>query len=366
MRRWTTLAVAGALVLPLALASGQATGGSVEGATTGNNSELVLTVPVTGRSGSFRQVMRLAPALMPNLRDGDSLRVSAELAVTTDCTRAAPRCTGRPYSYDPQIDTQVVLTSPRGSAVLAKDRRRCIQQPGDRQHHCVIPFNGVEAGGQAERLGCDEGGCALEMLMSAHSANARSGQLLIIGGQDESGRLSQDKGRINAIRLRGSPDVEVGKTHLERDEVPPDLRKRVVLSQRLSRLRRGDVVEASLDLRASVDHLPYPALVGSQIVLAETPGAIHGKRFVSRVANLRGELTEGAGTNCTQAQTPCPVFRTGMLNIRESAITRGDDPVPLYLNVVIRANNKLKPEQAGDVIRLRDTGGLRTRIYRGS
>lgn len=353
------------IALPAVDAPGSAGTGSVDGATTGNNSELVETIPITERVGPLRTVMRLAPAAMPGFREGDELRVSAEVSVTTDCTRPQPRCTGVPHTFDPRIESHVVLVAPAGEAVLARDSRRCVQQPGDRQHHCVIPFHGIEAEGPAERLGCASDACAIELRMAAHNRNARGGEVLIIGGQDETGHLHQDKGRINAIRLRGRPETRLAETALERDEVPPDLKKRVVLSQRLDPLKRGDVIEASVDLRASVGHLPYPALVSSQIALTESPRSIRGQRFVAKVSNLRGELTEGGGTNCTQAQTPCPVFRTGTLHIREDSETPRGERVPLFLNVIIRANNKLQPERPGDVIRLRDTGGLRTKVYRG-
>ena len=241
----------------------------------------------------------------------------------------------------------------------------CVQQVGDRQHHCVIPHHGIEAGGAPERLGCERGGCMLEMQIRARNPRAEAGHLLIIGGQDETGRLRQDKARLNAIRLRGRPQTKVISGRQTKTEVPPDLEHRVVLSQRVDGLQKGDVIEASVDLRATVAHLPYPALVASQIVLAESPNATHGKRFVSRVANLHGELTEDGGTNCTQAQTPCPVLRTGILKVRESSVNPRGNKVPLFLNLVVRANNKLKPERPGDMIRLINHGGLKATIYRG-
>lgn len=338
--------------------------GSVEAATTGNDSELVRKIEIRENPGRFLPAMKLKRSAMPDLERGDELRVSAELAVTTDCTHPDPRCAGSPYTYDPYLDTELVLRAGSRSISLAADRRRCVQKPGDRQHHCIIPFHGIQAGATAERLGCAAlVKCSLELLARAHNPSARSGQFLVVGGQQEDGRLTGDKGRINAIRLRGRPDRESIQAGLRDSEVPPDLKRRVIVSARLGSLEKGDVVEAWVDLRASVSHLPYPALVGSEIVLAEKPGAIHGGRFVGRVANLHGELTENAGTNCTQAQTPCPVFRTGLLKIREDSVNPRGDRVPLFLNVVVRTNNKLKPERPGDMIRLRDHGGLRVRIY---
>ena len=305
MRRRTLIAVAAvAVVTVLPLEAALAGQGSVQATTTGDRSELIKTIPVDSGQGTFRPVMRLVPQAMPSYRTGDRLRVSAELVVTTDCTQPAPRCTGHPYGFDPRVETRMVLISPAGDAVLSQDRMSCVQQVGDRQHHCVIPHHGIEAGGTPERLGCERGGCMLEMQIRARNPRAEPGHLLIIGGQDETGRLRQDKARLNAIRLRGRPQTKVISGRLSKTEVPPDLEHRVVLSQRVDGLQKGDVIEASVDLRASVAHLPYPALVASQIVLAESPNATHGKRFVSRVANLHGgahrrrwhELHPGADT----------------------------------------------------------------------
>ncbi len=248
---------------------------------------------------------------------------------------------------------------------LVGDRMKCVQQPGDRQHHCIVPLHGMEAGGVARRLNCD-GDCRVEMLVRAHNPRARSGDVVVIGMQDETGKLTGDRGRINAIRLRGSPQRRDVREGLERREIPPDLKKRVVISAKLDHLKRGDVIEGWVDIRASVSHLPYPALVASEIVLAEEPTSTNGKRFVSRVASLDGDLTEGAGTNCTQAQTPCPVFRTGVLEMREDSVSPRGRSRPLFLNVVIRASNKLLPKRPGDMIRLRNHGGLNVRVYSDS
>src|SRR5688572_1081121 len=113
--------------------------------------------------------MELKPSAMPDFDAGDRLRISAELALTTDCTSPHPRCTGRPHRFDPRYLTRVALASGAGDAVLTKDSGRCVQQPGDRQHHCVLSYHGLEAGGPASRLGCAENACSILFLIRAYN-----------------------------------------------------------------------------------------------------------------------------------------------------------------------------------------------------
>lgn len=368
MRRNLALTGALAVIAAAAIPASAADALRVDAVTTGNSSELIQSIPVEASPGGWWRAMELEPEAMPALEIGDRLRVSAELALTTDCTKPLPRCTGRPYRFDPRYQTQVLLSSAAGEEALAKDAGRCVQQPGDRQHHCVLSYHGMEAAEAAERLSCADEGCSIAFLIRAHNPQAQGGERLILGGQDATGRIRQDRGRINALRIRPGwaalPDpTRAGPV---RTSLAPDLRKRVIYSVKVPDLRQGEVLEAWVDARAEVDHLPYPAFVSSQIVLAESPNATHGKRFTSKVARLRGEFNEATGTNCTQAQTPCPVQRTGLLEIRSDSQTPSGGSVPLFVNVVAKANNKLMASRPGDEIRIRDAGGLAVRRYPGA
>ncbi len=334
----------------------------VKAASTGNHSELVSKIEIKGKPKGWTRVMELKKSRVPSFIEGDKLRVSAELGVTTDCTHSASRCTGKPYTYDPRVDTKVVLASGGRDVTLASDTSRCQQKPNDRQHHCIIPFHGLNATGAAQQLNCAGGGCRVEVLARSYNSKAGSGDVLIIGGQQEDGTLSGDKGRINAIRLRGEPEAKSRHAKLQDKSVPPDLKRRVIISLRLNRLEEGDVIEGWADIHAEVSHLSYAALVGSEIVLAEKPNKIHGGKFVKRITNLGGELTETAGTNCTQSQTPCPVFRTGVLTMHGDS-AQGGNPVPLFLNLVVRTNNKQQSSDPGDQIRFKDDRGLNATVY---
>jgi hypothetical protein len=348
--------------VPVAAAlAGPVEGPNVQAATTGNDSELVKKIEIKSNPGKFKRVMKLTAERMPPFLAGDKLRVSAELGVTTDCYDPGPRCTGSPYSYDPEIDAKVVLTNGQQETTLDNNNSRCRQQPDDRQHHCLIIFHGLNASAEAQNLACQSGACRLEVFARAHNPNASGGDVLIIGGQQEDGTLSGDKGRINVIRLRGNVPSELREQKLQQNSVPPDLKRRVIISLRLNNLEKGDVIEGWADIKADVGHLPYHALVGSEITLTDGPKKTQAGQFVKQVSSMAGELTETGGENCTQAQTPCPVFRTGVLTMREDAVRNGN-PVPLYLNLVVRTNNK-EGSGAGDQIKFKDQNGLKARVY---
>lgn len=338
---------------------------SVEVKTTGNNSELRETIPIEARPGRLHTVMSMERGELPSFQPGDRLRVSSELMVTTDCVMPSARCAGRPHSFNPLVETRLFLVRGSREAQLGRDGRRCLQRPGDRQHHCVIVFHGIEAGDAARRLGCERGGCRIEVRVRASSRHATGRERLVIGGQKPDGLILQDRGRINAIRIRhgGAQVGEELRTGLTRDGVPPDLKNRVIYSQRLNGLRAGESLEAWVDARGHVEHLPYPALIGGHIVLAESPDQARGKQLVKRVASLDGEITETAGSNCTQAQTPCPVFRTGVVKMREDAAKTSGARVPLFVNFVVRTTAKRAEARPGDEVRFTDHGGLRVRRY---
>jgi len=362
--------VAGTLVGLAALASMQAwaaQGGDVDvdASSTGDHSELIKTVPITRNPGPFRTALALPAGKIPDLRASDRLRVSSELVVTTDCVFSSPRCAGRPYKFDPVVQTQLVLRGSGDEIVLARDRRRCLQRPGNREHHCQIVFDGIDISATPGRINCVTDECTLEVRTRSYNGRAQGGEALVIGGNKPSGRIVQDKARLNVIRFRGGAEnlAKTEKGGPVRTSVPLDLNKRVVYSVRLDRLNAGDVVEATVDARGHVGHLPFPALIGSQLVLAEGPREEHGRLFAKRVANLNGEFTENSGTNCTQAKTPCPVHRTGVLTIRRDVRRQSGQPRPLWVNLVIRSTAKRAEGSRGDAVRIENGDGLRVRRY---
>ena len=339
--------------------------GSAKVATSGNYSERIDTIPIRKRIRRWHTAMVLAPPELPRLRATDRLRISAELQTTTDCTKRLERCAGRPHRWSPTVATRLVIAGPGGRRVLDRDRQRRRQRPGDRQHHCPVTLGWTELRPAGPGRPCRSRRCRIKVLVAAASPRATGRERLVIGSQDPDGSIVHDKGRINVVRLRGGAGplaARASSARLVNRAVRPDLRKRVVLSVRLDGLERGESLEVSAHARGHVAHLPYPALIGSQLILAESPRDRAPGPFVRRVASLGGELNEIAGSNCTQAQTPCPIRRVGVLRMRRAA-RRDGRPVPLYVNLVVRAMAKRADPQPGDAVRIENVRGLRVKRY---
>ena len=115
---------------------------------------------------------------MPDLRASDRLRVSSELAVTTDCLFNSPRCAGRPYRFDPVVQTQLVLQVAATRSCSRETRRRCLQRQGNREHHCQIVFDGIDLSASPGGINCVSGGCALEVRTRSYNGRARGGEAL--------------------------------------------------------------------------------------------------------------------------------------------------------------------------------------------
>jgi hypothetical protein len=154
--------------------------------------------------------MSMGPHELPGLKMGDRLELTAELQVTDDCRHPAPRCAGRPYRFSPHIGARLVLASRRGTtggrhaiALSARKRIHCRQSVPNRQHHCVLVFTGASMHVKnPDALPCGPSTCHVNFAVDAHNRRARHGNKLIIGANKPDGFILQDKGRINAIRLR--------------------------------------------------------------------------------------------------------------------------------------------------------------------
>ncbi len=154
--------------------------------------------------------MSMNPGRLPDLEAGDRLDVTSELQVTLDCVRPEPRCAGRPYEYDVDLRGKARPRARRRShgrrqgraPDSARSSHVCLGRYPHREHHCVITFTdgGMRVGQQGPP--CPPAECRINVVLSAHNANAQDGQLLAIGGTPPSGEISQDRGRVNAIVYR--------------------------------------------------------------------------------------------------------------------------------------------------------------------
>jgi len=317
--------------------------------TSGSNSELVTKVPIGTAPGQFETVvMSLAPKGQP-FQSGDGLNDSSELEVTTDCSAKLDSCVGTPYTFDPQVDTRLILTSSDGSdgsTVLTQETgRTCTHE----QHHCVIVFQFPDS-----PFVLLPPTATLNVVLSAY-APPDSGYTLnpdgtapsyLIVGEDEPGCCAitvQDKGRINAVRLR--PDVQgqpAGKVTYYPPSGPlvssvpvcdsPSQCKTVVFSQRLDNMKKNEQLAVSADMTTNMSNVDRKrVLIKSQLILADRRGATERSTEVKQLEEQKGEIDEGTGFNCTKETTPpCQTTRkVGVAHLIQSADSR------LFVNLVV-------------------------------
>ena len=355
--------------------------GSVDFASTGDHSELIGTLPITRKPGAERRVvMSLAPHELPELGRGDVLKTTSELQISTTCYLPEQRCIGRRYRFSPKTTARVVLARSAGSthgpgvAALSRTQSaRCHQKRPNRNHHCVFAFNTKLRLDHPSRLPCTLDRCFVNFVVEAHHPDARKGDLEVMGADTPDGRVRDDKARLDATVLRSPWKTHRYATHRERRHRLP-LRSqgaaRVVYSAKVRGLERGDVLVAAARQRTGLDGLAYPAFIGSSLVLARHPTAVHPGPLAKSAGSNRATLDEGNGFNCTHGrsayQSPCVTRKVGALRVRHD-VKRGGHPAPLYVNLVSHVLAKVaQPGKADAAPRVLDGGFLRVARYRGS
>jgi hypothetical protein len=304
--------------------------------------------------------MSMRPRRLPGLKAGDLLKVSAEVEVTLDCHRPARSCAGNPYLYNAKLGSQLVLGRGRNAtggrrvvAITGRKRSGCRGKPlTSREHHCVIVFSRASLPvGKAGALPCNHRSCRINLVLDAHSRRARRGDKLVIGNIRPTGRIVQDQGRINAIRLRPGVQPSPSKTvtnHLRRSSVPLNETPTVVVSKRLEGLRKNEQLAVLARFETDVSHLAYSARVSSQLILARRARSTKPNPRVRRVASFEGEIDEINGTNCTKIQTPCPYSKVGVLRMKHDARDSSGRPIALYVNLYAVSNPKRGRRRPGD------------------
>ena len=347
--------------------------------TSGNGSETRKTIPITRRSRADRRVvMSMRPRSLPDPKAGDRLVLSAELMVTLDCHRRDPACVGRPYLFNARVGSQLVLARGRNATggrratpISARMRTTCRGRPlSSRQHHCVIVFKRVSF--EVDRrsaLPCAPRACRVNLVLDAHSRRAHRGNKLVIGNNRPTGMVSQDKGRINAIRLRpgGQPSPPKAISRRRRRRFAPlTQRPTVVVSVRLTGLEKNEQLAVLARFKTDVSRLPYTARVSSHLILARSPRATKPSPRVRRIASFDGEIDEMNAENCTSIQTPCPYPKVGVLRMTGDARSRSGRQIPLYVNLYVISNPKRAPRRPGDRLAIRSHPKLEVARYRPS
>ncbi len=359
--------VATALALALAATPANAAPRPVDAYTTGPGSELRKTVPITRRPGAEpRIVLSMGPGRLSGLRRRDRLELLAEVQVTVDCDKHSARCAGRPYDYDPNVVVSLELAPRRStharSRVIARRKQGCRQRLPNRQHHCPVVFDRTTRVGK--HFPCRLDRCYANVVVSASSRHARGHERVIIGSNKPNGRIVQNKSRLSAIRLAPGETAERRRTgDLRRRSLRLRPQRKVVLSQKVPILQRGDVLAATAALRSDVRHLGYNALVGAELIVARGPRAIRPSRLVRRSVWQGGQISPVNGTNCTPVQSPCATRKAGVAKVRRDVRGRSGAPAPLFVNLVLRTKQKRVEREHGARLRLLRRAELEVRRY---
>jgi hypothetical protein len=364
-------------------ASAEASRGSVRLATTGDYAELRERVPIARRKwAKKRVVMSVGPGELPRLHRGDIIRTSAEVQISTTCiVFYAVRCIGKRYSYSPREDARIVLanrrfaTGGREAKVIRQTRSmRCHQPRPHRNHHCVLVFPPQPTKiRHPHRLPCRPNRCFVNLVLEADYPRAKDGQVILVGADRPDGTVRQDKGRLNAIVLHDRvPPAKRHRTEKRRSRsipIAPTGRegRRVIFSQRISHLKKGDVLEMSANHVVSIASLPYPTFVGTHVILTHGPRAVIPAGIARAAVGAHGDLTETNGFNCTHGpsayRTPCRTRKTGAVRIRHT-VARNGRFVPLYLNVVAAGKAKRAEPKPHHRMRVLARGALKVRRFR--
>lgn len=358
MRTVAVTAVAAACALAGLGAGGEAAPradeqSTVRTGTTGNDSELVKTIPIGRRVGDKRRVvMSLQPGNLGELRDGDRLEATAEVEVSVclkpNALHGSDRpCIGRTYGYDPAVSAELVLadggqaTGGAGTVPLGSEKLTCNQSQPNRNHHCVLVIDdGLARIEDASRLPCNSQTCHINLVLSAGDRNARAGDRLVVGADSGGKAVNGDKGRVNFARFRpqgsGGEQPLVSTARLRR-ALPiagegAKVREQAVYSVALEDLRLGEQLVIDGRLVTGIGAHSYNAFQTTGIVLSESRGSASREGWPERVGDLNGQIAEANGFNCTQGdsahESPCAARKVGVLEITRDA------PKTLYVNLV--------------------------------
>ena len=352
----------------------------METAWSGLGAERTKTIPIAKRKGAKpRVVMSLSPEQLGNVTSNDSVYANAEVEVSVTCLEPMPKCVGKIYHYSPYYRARLVLAdSPNAasarntSPISGWKRQRCSQELPHRNHHCVLALDGTRNIADGDGLPCTR--CHVNLVVEAYHHNARRGNVLVVGSDDDDG-IEQDKGTLNAAVWEPGPkpgvDPIVSKKLVTR-KIPVASQGgagkvgKVVMSRRLNDLQAGEQFIVAAKVKVKTDHLKYGTLLQSQLVLSEKPGSTKRSGNPGKIASSKGVITAQNGFNCTRGRSghtsPCTVRKYGIVRIFKDSRTKpeqGEGPfVPLYVNLVVQSKAEYggHRHRSGDVAKVKRSG----------
>jgi hypothetical protein len=368
VRAWTRPRFASALIAALGAAGAIAAPAAeradpnVRVLTTGDNSELVKTIPIGhNRDDKERVVMSLPGSQIGSLSDGMAIEASAELEVTTclkrdpDHTQAEEQCTGKIYGFDPHVNARLLLAdsadATNGFQVGRTAELQCSQHLPARNHHCVLVVPWTRAAIADAKLGCSPT-CSLNLVASSWSNDAKNGHLLVIGA-DSQGPVKGDKGRVNAVVYddagERAPKPTVADKFVDKhvpivDDGAGDPIFKVVYSARIDSPREGDQFMVDARTITRIGSVKYNVELPTEVIVAKQPTTTRSAG-VAVYTSPSSQVSELNGINCTQKpsahQTPCERDKFGVFEISRNTSK-------LYVNVVQGAEAKLTTQRHSD------------------
>lgn len=338
--------------------------------------ELVDRIPIGTAQGQKRVVAlsigrsRDEDSVVPELRSGDLLEVSAEIEVTVDLTRkqaaenarGGGKPAGIPYDYTPEISAQLLVAS-SPTATIADREAVALGKPKLKKvdhelHHEVFVFDGLK---DSASLTIPSSGLPwtgqsyINLVLSASHPEAKSGHIVIVGQNNFDGSTGIKMASIAAVRSRpgGGLSGKLSSTSsLIRTSMPIQSREsRVVYSIPLENLKANEQLRVSghVDARPSMS---YPGRLRNEVFLADKPGDADpdGKSHAASISSGKGKVTRGNGFNCKPGVTT-RFRKAGVLRITEDATKT------LYLNLACSAGDPKKLGLA-DSLTLLPSGGL--------
>ncbi len=366
--------VAGALAAP----TSQRADPDVTVLTTGDNSELVKTIPIgRQRDQKARVVMSLPGSKLGSLSDEMAIEASAELEVTTclkrdpDHAEAEEQCTGKTYGFDPHVNARLILAnsadSTDGVQVGRTAELQCSQHLPPRNHHCVLTVPWTRVAIARERLGCNPS-CSLNLVASSWSNDAKNGHVLVIGA-DSQGPVKGDKGRINVVTFADAsqplPKPIVATKSVDGhvpiiDDGAGDPIFKVVYSARIDNPREGDQFMVDARSITKIGSVKYNVELPTEVIVAKSPTTTRAAG-VAVYTHPSSQVSELNGVNCTQKpsphQTPCVRDKFGVFEISR-------DRSKLYVNVVQGAEAKKTTERHNDRDKAKFIDGGYLKVFR--
>src|SRR5215208_3715901 len=337
--------------------------------TTGDKSERTDHLDITNTQGAAPQAVMSLP--LSSVKAGDRLKVSSELEVTTDCIDSAGHCghysdgaVGHPYDYNPLVDTQLILASSpdatTGTPLTGLLEQRCRQQLPYRHHHCVPVFPSTTFDVPA-----DASGLYVNLVASAWNphGDAQPGDRLIVGEDEPDGSILEDKGRVNAVRLR--PNASGGTGTLTTaspltTSLPignASIANKVVFSQRLDNLKKNEQrwprISTPTSARTRTPPRRTTSLQRPDQIVADPhrqPDVNEDQRPGEGCVDLAGPDHRANGFNCTHHDktvsqswwdSPCQTQKAGVIRMT-------GDAKKLYMNLVVGTQAKRATPQPGD------------------